>query len=329
MRKTWMAIPALAGALWIGSSAVTATAPEATNEPELVQWGGDEKLPKPSELKTLEGKMAGHKTPLEVVTKAVKAAKESKIDEVKMCFPKSSRQYLDNKTYVNNKETTQIKLIADFFAKLDASKLKELKQNTVGRYAVVMAQSDLGTHLIRVTLVAGSWRLLDNYYERYTIDYLMGMDGLRKAITSGKGADIKPYIDPEGAKVLDLLADQQAGVDPYDLLAKRLQKIISADVAPHWLVNRYTQDTAALWFHSDKGDSFLVINIAREWDNKSFDYKTVLRIPLDALANFAKDPGPTFKNWVANHDWDFSNPEDDESGDKPGDDKGKGDGKDK
>ncbi|MCC6572784.1 MAG: hypothetical protein IT462_03245 [Planctomycetes bacterium] len=322
MRKTWLMVAALAGAAWMGGTlAVAESKPDAV-ETAPVQWGADEKLPKFEDLKFLAGKDEGHKSPMEVVAKAIKASKDSKFDDLKSCYSKEARTRLDEQAWVNGKESTQIKLISGLLATLDAAKLKEIKQNTVGRYGVVMANSEKGTHLIRCHIAGGNWRLKDTYHEDYSRNYMTGMEDLRKAIAGGSGAEVKKYVDQYESTVLDLLAGVQDGVDPYDLLAKKLKKITDSEATPHWLLNYYSGE-AALWFHTDKADTFMVVRISNEWDPKTNGYTNVVRIPINSLASFNKTPGNAFKNWVTDYDWGDPEPEDGKDGSADGSKDGK------
>ncbi len=202
----------------------------AADEASPVQQ--DEKLPAADALKVNAGTAEGRKTPTEVVASAIKAAKDGKMDVLKGLWTKDNQQYLDNESYYKGQDIKSIDAVAVVLASFDAAKLKEFAQNTIGNYAIVMHNTEsTGMRLIRTVYEKKNWCLRDYWIDEYLRDYSAGLKQTREAIEAG-GAKLKERLDTYETDTLDLLSGVQDGVDPYDLLAKRLKKATTSDGAP-------------------------------------------------------------------------------------------------
>jgi hypothetical protein len=275
--------------------------------------------PAPKELTAKEGTAEGHKTPLEVAAKAIKAAKADQLATVKACLGKAALRNVDDKSWDSGaKDQTNLQLLATLLAAMDVDGLAQLEQNTVGNYAVVVARRGDAMHLIRTVREAPdegdadgrkphNWMLATYTSHDYRVDYnAPGVKAIRDAIDAGDTAKLKEWIDPDQTRVLDLLSDLQEGVDPYVLLIKRLQKVIKNAEKPRILLARYMsgqQNQMAFWFHAEAGDTFLALTFSDELDWETSKYSTKVRLNLDNTGYFHRDAGDQFKQFINDYDW--------------------------
>lgn len=319
MRK--VALLACAAALTFGYAAIgTIRADDsvARRAAEVVK-GQDDKLPKASALKTNDGTDEGHKSALQVVTKAIKAAKEKKLGDLKACIAADGRRYADEKSWSSSEGATNLQDMAKVLATYSDEGLSLLKQNTVGNYAVVMCTSPLGTHMVRAIREAQeleakegeeakkgpeNWYLTAYSANDYETNYNSPqVKQIIDVITKGDAAKLKDFLDPWETQGLELLAGVKEGADPYELLAQRLKTIISnGEGKPTLLLHRYSSEVA-FWFSSDKGDTFIVLNFWNETDWESKKKSTSARIAFNNTAQFHKNSGSTFQSWVDNYDY--------------------------
>jgi hypothetical protein len=273
----------------------------------------EEKLPSPDALKIVAGTAEGHKTPTEVLTKAIKAAKDGKMDALKSCFTKDAQKQLDETYYGNNKEQKYIEVVAQQLAGLDPAKLSEIPQNTCGKYAIIKTETEKGTHFIRTSWAVKNWYLKDYHPDDYSRNYMNGMEDIKKIIESGTGAKLKEKLEAYETETLELLVGVQEGVDPYDLLLKRIKKITTGEGKPKMFLNYWSAEIA-LWFNNPKAegakDSFLAIRLTPEWDSKSGATSYVAKVGLYNTAQFHKRAGYQFTYWV--QDWEYSYPTEEE-----------------
>ena len=315
MLKTWFA-PLTALTLLL---CLTCTV-RAADKPVTVQE--DEKLPTAEALKVKAGTAEGRKTPTEVVTTAIKASKDGKMDVLKTCFTKDNQQYLENESYYKGQNIKAIDAVAIVLATLDPANLKEFAQNTQGHYAVVMHNTKAtGMRLIRTTYEKKNWCLKDYWVDEFSRDYGAGVKETREAIDAG-GAKLKERIDSYESDTLDLLTGAADGVDPYDLLSKRLKKLSVSEGAPRVFLNYWSAELA-YWFTNPKAgekepkDTFVVLRSELRYDWEKKEYSTDSKIALVSTAQFAKRPGGKFKEWT--NDYEPWEPEEEkEGGDKEG-----------
>ena len=305
MLRTWITLGAAALAMMIGL-----TMPVQADETRLMTnvMEDEEKLPAADALKIVAGTADGHKSPTEVLTAGIKAAKDGKMDVLKTCFNKDSQEALDYDSYYKDKQAKNIDIIAMHLATFDPAKLTELAQNTCGKYAVVMTQTAAGTHLIRAIWHTKNWYLKDTSGEDFIRDYNAGLKELREAVDSVSGEKLKDRLDQYETDALDLLVGVQDGVDPYDLLAKRLKKITTSEAKPRVFLSTWGWELA-MWFSNPKAgekeskDNFLVVKFVQEYDYKKNESFTVAKVALNSTAQFHKRPGNKFKEWT--WDWDY------------------------
>lgn len=273
----------------------------ASDEPRAIQ--DDEKLPAADALKISAGTAEGRKSPTEVVATAIKAAKDGKMDALKACFNKDSQQYLENTSYYKGQDIKAIDAVAIVLASFDPANLKEFAQNTQGNYAIVMHNTKTtGMRLIRTMYEKKSWCLKDYWIDEFTRDYGAGLKETREAINAG-GAKLKERIDAYESDTLDLLQGAQDGVDPYDLLSKRLKKLSSGEGSPRIFLN-YWSPEVAYWFNNPKAegkdpkDTFVVLRTELRYDWEKKEYYSDMKLVLQSTAQFAKRPGGKFKEWT-------------------------------
>ncbi|MBE7492319.1 MAG: hypothetical protein HS108_11255 [Planctomycetes bacterium] len=282
----------------------------------------DRKLPTPKDLKIVEGTDEGHKTPLEVVTRAIKAAKDKKLADLKACMNDDGRRTADEKSYaLGSDNMTNLQHVAKVLASYKDEGLTVLNQGTVGHYAVVMCQSPLGTHMVRVSRqglqIQGkdgknekgpqNWYLSNYGPDEYQRDYgSPKVKTLIDAINKGDVAKLKEFLQQHETSGLDLLVGVKEGADPYDLLCQRLRSIINnGEGRPTILISRYGNN-AAFWFHSEKGSTFIVLNFWTEYEDwESKKLTTEMRVSFGETARFHTYAADAFKNFV--EDYDYSN----------------------
>jgi hypothetical protein len=285
------------------------------------RFGSPAKVPAPSELKVKEGTAEGHKSPVEVVTKAIKAAKADENATLKACLANWAAQQADERSWSagNDKGLTNLQEVARLLAAMEVENMVLLEQNTAGNYAVVAVRRGDAMHMIRTVREAPeneegtkdkkvqNWMLVSCYASDYRVDYnAPGVKAIRDAIEAGDGVKIKEYIEEDQRATLELLREVQEGVDPYDLLAKRLKKIIKNADKPKILLSRNNsgfQNVMAYWFHKEGSDTFLVLSFQDEWDWESKKHSTKVLLNLREISQFHTNAGDYFKQFVADFDW--------------------------
>lgn len=312
--------------LWAGAAALAlgaAVAPVTADRHEDGRLTLLNELPKPKELVSKDGTLEGHKTPLEVVKKAINAAKNDKLDDLKACLAEDPRKNDADREHWgigDEKGKTNLQVTAKLLAALDAEKSKQLEQGTKGNFAAVLVQKGDAVHLVRTVRQAPkeekgeaskrkeyNWFLSSCDPGDYRLDFnTPQLKAFREAVTNADTAKFKEFIDESQTRVLDLLKDVQEGVDPYALLIKRLQTAMKNAERPTWLFGRW--DTwgnvrVAFWFHGEKSDTFVVLRFRNEPDWETKTYSTKLQLDLDATAGFNRDAGNEFKNLINDWDW--------------------------
>ncbi len=285
------------------------------------RFGAPAKVPTPSELKVKDGTAEGHKSPVEVVTKAIKAAKADDMATLKACMANWAAQQADERSWSagNDKGRTNAQEVGGLLAAMDSENMMLLEQNTAGNYAVVAVRRGDALHMIRTVREAPEnaegakdkkvqdWKLVSCYASDYRVDYnAPGVKAIRDAIEAGDGTKLKEYIEEDQRATLELLKDVQEGVDPYDLLAKRLKKIIKNADKPKILVSRNSsgfQNVMAYWFHKEGSDTFLALSFQDEWDWESKKLRSKVLLDLREISQFHTNAGDYFKQFVADYDW--------------------------
>ena len=109
-----------------------------------------EALPAPDALKINDGEAEGHKRPIDVYKKAVKASKAGDLEALKSCFEEDSREYMDDDSYEKDgdKELTYAGLLAKILKNYSEDAV-ERAQGRVGYYAVVAVKNGEAANLIR------------------------------------------------------------------------------------------------------------------------------------------------------------------------------------
>lgn len=313
--------------LWAGAAALAlgaAVAPVTADKHAEGRMTLLEEVPKPKELVSKDGTLEGHKTPLEVVKKAIAAAKGDKLDELKACLAEDPRKNDADREFWGmgeEKGKTNLQVSAKLIAAFDAEKTKQLEQGTKGNYAAVIVQNGEAMHLVRTVRQAPkeekgedsskrkeyNWFLSSCDPADYRLDFnTPQLKAFRDSVTSGDVAKFKEFIDENQTRGLDLLKDVQEGVDPYALLIKRLQNSMKNAERPNWMFARW--DTwgnvrVAFWFHGEKSDTFVVLRFKNEPDWETKTYSTKLQLDLDTTAGFHRDAGNEFKNFINDWDW--------------------------
>lgn len=275
-------------------------------------WG---EVPAVKDLVIKEGTAEGHKSPTEVLTKAIKAAKAKDMAGLKSCIAEDARAYLDEKSWDGDGEQTNIQVLTGILAAWNEEQMMALEQGKVGNYAVVVVKNGDMAHLVKAMRIAPeaeddkkvyNWFLASGSPYEYRIDYnAPGVKAIREAVGKSDGAKLKEHLDEWQTSTLDLLSGVQEGADPYDLLVKRLNKIASnggENAKPRLLLNRYS-NAIAYWFSSDKGNTFLVLSFREELDWETNKRSTKVTVDIDSTSNFHKDAGNTFTGWVSDYDW--------------------------
>ena len=288
-----------------------AGAVHADREQGLAQF--EEKLPRQSELKVGDGADAGHKSPLEVVARAIKAAKEGKLAELKACLDTDGKRNADENSYMGEGRTN-LKEIALYLASYNDEGLKQVAQCTVGNYAIVLCQSPLGTHVVR-TVLEGQQQPAKgeeeskpgpkNWYIRYSMlqDFEIDVNApavkkIIDAINKGDPAGLKEFLDPFESRTLDLISGVREGVDPFELLARRLRTIISNGGAkPVMLQNIYSTEVA-FWFSAEGKDTFIVLNFNSMSSFEDKKKSTEVHVSLSNTASFHAEPASQYSSWV-------------------------------
>ena len=311
MKRILMA-GAVACALSMAFTAPVIADEETKIENEVV---AQEALPKPDELKIQDGTVEGHKKPMDVYLKALKAAKAGDAEALKTCFAPDSREYLDNLSYDNdeNEEETTAQALVRVLKGYSEEALVRA-QGKVGNYAVIAVKNGEAVNLVKVTREGKwnddgtegpkNWYLASNYVGEYRTDYnAPGLKSLRDAIEKGDIAKLKEHLNEWQTKALDLITGVEEGVDGYALLMKRLQKIVKSEAKPVFILSRY-DSALAYWFHSEEGDTFLVVRFNGDmYDWETEKKYTQVQLELEDTSEFHKDAGQAFKDFVSDWDW--------------------------
>ncbi|MBZ0137895.1 MAG: hypothetical protein K8I27_16185 [Planctomycetes bacterium] len=280
-----------------------------------VELVAQDALPKPGELKVQEGNLEGHKKPMEVYLKALKAAKGGDMAGLKGCFQPDSQDYLDEASWESDgdEEQTYLQVMAKILKGYsEEGVLRE--QGKVGNFAVIAVKNGEAVNMVKLVRegkwteegeTPKNWYLASYSSSDYRTDYAApGVKSIKDAIEKGDVAKLKEHLDEWQTKALDLITGVEEGVDGYALLLKRLQKLNNAEVKPLFILNRY-DSTMAYWFHSDKGDTFLVLRFMGDtYDWETEKKYTKVQIDISATSDFQKDPAETFKNFVQDWSWD-------------------------
>lgn len=283
----------------------------------LAQW--EQKLPRQSELKIKDGTSEGHKTPLEVALRAIRAAKSGKLAELKVCLETDARDSADQNSYLSEGKTN-LQEIGARLALYSEEGLKAVAQNTVGNYALVMATSPRGVHMLRMELEAQelpakegeeaqkgpkNWYLCCNAPAELELDVnAPEVRQLIEAINKGDHAKVREFIDPWETRGLDFLAGAKEGCDPFEMLVYRLRKVINnGNGKPVMLMNRYSTEVA-FWFSSESADTFIVVQFGTELNWETKRVTTQVKLAFNSSAMFHAEAGSQFKGWTNDWDWD-------------------------
>lgn len=276
----------------------------------------EEKMPKQADLKISDGTDEGYKTPVEVMARAIKAAKDSKLADIKACLSKEARPRVDEKSFHGDGNTTKLKEISLALAAYSAEGLTAIKQNTVGNYAVVICTSTLGRHLVRTTLESqdlpakegeeakpGPKNWYISAYEPQDFDINVDTPQVKEiidVINKGDAAKLKEFLETYETYGLPFLSGAKEGVDAYELLALRLKKIINnGNGKPVLLMNKYSSEVA-FWFAGDAGDTFIVLKFWIPWDAKK--KATSVQISFGCTAEFFCRTAGQYRGWA--EDWE-------------------------
>ena len=272
-------------------------------------------LPAPDALKINDGEAEGHKRPIDVYKKAIKAAKAGDTEKLKSCIQPDYQDYADEDSWEKDgeKTLTYVQLMASIL-KNYSEEAVERAQGKVGDYAVIAVKNGEAANLVKVVRVGKynedgemenrNWYLSSYTASDYRCDYnAPGVMSIRTAIEKGDVAKLKEHLDEYQTQALDLITGVEEGVDGYALLLKRLKKLTAVEAKPTIILNRY-DSSLAYWFHTDKGDSFIVLRFqgdTYDWEN---DKKyTSVKVELNSTNEFHKDAGKAFKDFVQDWDW--------------------------
>lgn len=295
---------------------VVGVSPATADKNETGKLATVAEVPGTDELKVKEGAAEGHKNPTELVKKAIAAAKADELAKLKTCFNPDIVSYVDNDSWDSGDEKlTNLQHVGKLLKGYSTEGLIQLEQNTVGNYAVVAVRNGDKVNIIKTVRkqpkdadASGgkkthNWYLADYMASNYRIDYnASDVKSIRDAIEKGDVSKMKEYLSDWQTETLDLLKGVQEGVDPYDLLLKRLQKIIKNAEEPKLLVSR-NMNAIAYWFHSEEADTFLVINFSESYNWEDDTRTTTAQLELDTTSRFHRDAGQEFKNFVSDWDW--------------------------
>lgn len=261
-------------------------------DPAAETVGFNDKLPAPGDLKLLDGEVEGHKSPLDCVKTAVKAAKDKKNDALKACFQKSVQEYLDGDTWFKDKEMKEIDAMAMILGGWDAEGkgMEQMAQNRVGKYGVVSVQAEKKMYLVRCKFEAKGWYLMDGYHHTYAHNWASKLDEAIAAIKGGDAEKVKALIADHERPMFDLVAGE--GCDPYGSLAKKLKAFQEGKGKPVVLLNAYS-DIIAFWFHTDKEDKFIALQSYADGDDTS-----AVSLSLWSLSEFNKDAAQAYVPFV-------------------------------
>jgi hypothetical protein len=311
----WMAFAGAAAlALSVGFVSPV-TADKSTDQGggvELLQ----EKVPAPTDLKINEGSADGHKLPMDVYKKALKAAKGGDLETLRGCFNPNNLDFIDEKTWENDgdEELTYLGAVAKAL-KGYSEEGAARAQGKVGDYAVITVRNGEAVNLVKVVRTAKysddgkeqpkNWYLSSFYASEYRIDYnAADVKTIKDAIDKGDLAKFKEFLDPWQTQVLDLLDGVQEGVDPYALLLKRVQLIAKNADAPTILVDR-SGTGLAYWFHNaEKGtNTFLCLRFVEDYDWRTEKRFTSVKFDISSTTEFHRDAKQAFDNYVQDWSW--------------------------
>ena len=275
-----------------------------------------EALPAPDALKINDGEAEGHKRPIDVYKKAVKASKAGDLEALKSCFEEDSREYMDNDSYEKDgdKELTYAGLLAKILKNYSEDAV-ERAQGRVGYYAVVAVKNGEAANLIRCKCIgkwddeAGgyahrNWYLATYNADDYRLDYnAPGVKEIRDAIEKGDVAKLKEHLSESETPALELISGVEEGIDGYALLLKRLKKLTASEAKPTIILNDWNS-SLAYWFHTDKEDKFIVLHFSTAYENWDMDKRfTKVEIAITDTNGFMKSAGDKFQEFVGDWDW--------------------------
>lgn len=270
-----------------------------------------EGVPAPDALKVNAGVKEGHKSALEVYTKAVKAAKAGEMETLKGCFDPNTVEYIEQEAWDSDGEEklTHLANIANILKGYSEAGA-ERAQGSVGDYAVIVVQNGEAVNMVKCVRVNKwseteskdkNWYLASYYGNEYRIDYnAPDVKKVRDAIEKGDVEKLKEHLDQYQTQVLDLISGD--GTDGYALLLKSLKAIGSKEVKPTTILSR-GDNALAYWFHTDKSDSFLVLRFMESYDWQTEKRFTQVQIEISYTSQFKKDAAETFKSFVQDWAW--------------------------
>lgn len=289
------------------------TSPVIADEDTKTELVAEDAVPKPTDLKFLDGTNEGHKKPMDVYLKAVKAAKGGDMAALKSCFRLDDRDDLDETNSWDGGEKTYLQWMGDILKGYSEEGMVR-EQGKIGKYAVIAVKNGEAVNLVKVVLEGKrdektweegprDWFLASYRPMEYRIDYnAPGVKAIRDMIDKGDVAKMKEYLEEWQTKTLDLITGAEDGVDGYALLMKRLKKITSSEAKPIFLLGRY--DTAlCYWFHSEESDTFLVLRFTEQQDWQTDKRHTEVKLELDKICDFHRDAGKAFRDFVGDYDW--------------------------
>lgn len=273
-----------------------------------------DKVPAPTALKLNDGVVEGHIKPNDVLKKAVKAAKAGEAETLKGCFNPNNVDYLDEESWSEkdgDKALTNLQSMMRLLKTYPDDGGIEMKQGTVGDYAVLAVKNGEASNLVQVQRLKKwedegddkNWFLTSYNAYDYRIDYnAPGLKEIRDAIEAGDIDKMKEKLDPWQTGVLDLITGVEEGVDGYALLMKRFQKITKNAERPI-LLKQSGGSAIAYWFHSEAGDTFMVLRFSEQTDWETEKKYTNVEIDISNTSQFAKDPAEFFTSWVGDWGW--------------------------
>ncbi len=273
-------------------------------------------LPKLSDLKTEGAASEGRQSPLAVVQRAIQAARADDIATLKTCFSRWATGEADQVSLSANNEKgrTNAQEVAGLLATMETEGMAEIAQTTRGDYAVVAARAGSALHMIRTVREeidgekpSHAWVLMSPYGADYRMDYnAPDARKLREAIEAADAPALKKLMEEDDVRSLELLSGMQEGVDPFVLLARRLQKVIKNAESPRVLLSRSgmgMQSTAAYWFAGESGSTFLAVQFVDDWDWEARKYTTRVRLNLLVTGQFHAKPAEHYRQFVGDYDW--------------------------
>ncbi|MHC4840770.1 MAG: hypothetical protein ACYTDT_07365 [Planctomycetota bacterium] len=274
------------------------------------------KLAKQADLKISKGTIENHTEPEAVAKRALTAAKEDKLADLKSCFAQGDHKNLDKEAWNSSEKMTNLQVLSKTLAGFDIESLSIVKQNTQGNFVVAMVESDKGQHVLQVHLrghedgfgnkdkpkgwfLRAPWNadeLLINYADKK-------LEKFREAVKAGDTAAIKEFTNEYSfeTQLLNLISGVKEGVDPYDLLIGRMQRIMKTAEKPYALFQK-DGTSIAFWFEGEKESAFLVVNFSYQRDWGSKELKTNLQMNVSLMSNFHSNPGQAFQGFVRDYE---------------------------